>query len=223
MNPKSLPVQWHGATSPNAPCLCVFIKAPVLGAVKTRLAEALGAQGALDAYLEMTEHQLEALSGLVLPTQLWVEGDLEHPLVRAWSRRHGLPVRRQPAGDLGGKMHAAMQSCRAAGRPGIIVGSDAPEVDAAYVEDAAARLTGRDGVLGPAEDGGYVLIGLHRPIEALFAGIAWGTDSVLTQTRMRIAALGLNMAELPETWDLDRPQDWRRFLAWKARASVRSG
>lgn len=206
--------------SPPAPCLCIFVKAPVLGAVKTRLAKALGAQGALDAYLQVAEHQLAALAGLSLPAELWVDGDLEHPAIRAWSRRHGLPARRQPPGDLGARMHAAVQSCHAAGRPGIIVGSDAPEVDAAYVAQAAARLRGRDGVLGPAEDGGYVLIGLNRPIEALFAGIAWGTDSVLPQTRARIAELGLNMAELPETWDLDRPEDWRRFLAWKARPPI---
>ena len=210
----------NSASPRKAPCLCIFVKAPVLGAVKTRLAEALGVQGALDAYRQMAEHQLAALSGMPMPTELWVDGDPQHAEVRAWSRRHGLPVRRQPPGDLGARMHGAMQSCQAAGRPGIIVGSDAPEVDAAYVQQAAACLAERDGVLGPAEDGGYVLIGLNRPIEALFAGIAWGTGSVLAQTRARIAELGLDMAELPETWDLDRLRDWRRFLAWQARSDL---
>ncbi len=72
---------------------------------------------------------------------------------------------------------------------------------------------GHDAVLGPAEDGGYHLIGLRRSEPRLFEGIAWSTDRVLTQTRMRLSALALSWDELPVRWDLDRPEDYERLLA----------
>ena len=194
------------------PCLCVFVKAPVPGRVKSRLARELGADAAFEAYRILVERVLDAVSPVEFPVELWVSGDPENPLVHEWSRRHGLAVRRQPPGDLGRKMHGAISSCCEAGRPGIVIGSDLPAVDADYVNRAASLLAERDVVLGPTEDGGYALIGLNTPVAALFAGIDWGTDRVYRQTRDKIDRLGLSAAELPMTWDVDTPADWRRFL-----------
>ena len=193
------------------PCLCVFVRAPAPGRVKSRLARRLGARGAFEAYRLLVERELDALQEVELPVDLWVDGDVDNHLVRVWSRRYSLSVRRQPSGDLGWKMHEAIRSCCAAGRAGIVIGSDLPEVDAGYVKLAAALLADHDVVLGPAEDGGYVLIGLKTPVATLFTGIDWGTDRVYRQTREKIDSLGLSVGELPPTWDVDTFPDWQRF------------
>ena len=194
------------------PCLCVFVRAPAPGRVKSRLAPRLGARGALEAYRMLVERELDALQEVELPVELWVDGDVDNHLVRYWSRRYALAVRRQPPGDLGWKMHEAIRSCREAGRAGIVIGSDLPEVDADYVKLAASLLADHDVVLGPAEDGGYVLIGLKAPIATLFTGIDWGTDRVYLQTREKIDSLELSVSELAVTWDVDTFPDWQRFL-----------
>ena len=199
-------------SSDDLPCLCVFVKAPSLGRVKTRLAAQIGARAALDAYTTLVERLLEGLVDLQLPVELWVDGEATNDLVRDWSRRYALPVRGQGPGDLGCKMLRALQSCCAAGHPGIVIGSDLPEVGAAYVGAAASLLAGHDVVLGPTEDGGYALIGVNAPIRELFTGIPWGGNLVYAQTRKRIDRLGLRVAELPKTWDVDTEEDWRRFM-----------
>ena len=194
------------------PCLCVFVKAPVPGRVKTRLARDIGPGSALEAYRLLVERELDAISQVGIPVELWVNGDLDNPLIKDWSQRHALTLRRQPAGDLGRKMHAAICGCRDAGRAGIVIGSDLPAVDASYIGLAASLLDERDVVLGPAEDGGYALIGMKTPVASLFSGIDWGTDRACRQTREKAERLGLSVGELPVTWDVDTLADWRRFL-----------
>jgi len=63
----------------------------------------------------------------------------------------------------------------------------------------------------PAEDGGYALIGLRRPVPDIFNGIEWGSDRVLAQTRERLRVRGLRWGELETLWDVDRPADWLRL------------
>ena len=195
-----------------SPRLCVFARAPSLGRVKSRLAQQLGTEAALSAHVALVERALDRLADVTLPMELWVEGDLANRQVRRWAQRHALALKRQPCGDLGHRMLAAIASCCAAGHPAIVVGSDLPELDAAYVEDSAALLASHDVVIGPTEDGGYGLIGMKAPHAALFTGIAWGTEQVYGQTRAKIDRLGLSVAELPTTWDVDTPADWQRFL-----------
>ena len=194
------------------PCLCVFVKAPVPGGVKSRLARDLGPGPALEAYRVLVERELDAIAQVEFPVELWVNGDPGNSLVKDWSVRYALTVRRQSPGDLGRKMGDAIGSCCAAGRAGIVIGSDLPAVDAHYVELAASLLQERDLVLGPAEDGGYALIGLNAPIATLFTDIDWGTDRVYRQTRSKAERLGLSVGELPMTWDVDTIADWQRFL-----------
>jgi hypothetical protein len=80
-----------------------------------------------------------------------------------------------------------------------------------HLRTAAATLNDRDVVLIPAEDGGYVLIGARAAYPEVFSGIAWGTASVLQETRARISSLGLKSADLPALWDLDTEADLARF------------
>lgn len=200
------------------PRLCVFVKAPEPGRVKTRLARHLGAAAACRAHEALVAHVLSSLAGCALPKELWVAGDADHPQVAVWSERLGAVVRAQPQGDLGVKMHTAVAACCATGQPALIVGSDLPEVDVPYIERAAAALAAQDLVLGPVEDGGYGLVGLKAPAPLLFSGIAWSTPAVLAETRARADQLRLSVAELPTTWDVDGIDDWRRFLAFQSSA-----
>ena len=89
-------------------------------------------------------------------------------------------------------------------------------MSAAYVAQAEAALDTADVVVGPAEDGGYVLIGLKRAEPALFRDIDWGTDKVLEQTLRAASQAQRNVAMLDTLWDVDRPEDWQRFLAMDA-------
>lgn len=199
--------------------LCVFVKAPEPGRVKGRLAVGLGAELACAAYEEVAEHCLAALSASAAPKELWVAGGVDHRKIQTWAARFGFPLRSQPAGDLGAKMLAAIESCHQADQAAMVVGSDLPELNAAYVADACAALGGHDVVLGPAEDGGYGLIGMHEPVAELFADMPWGTPLVLSETRRRAARLGLRVAQAPLLWDVDNLADWRRFQALQRLAS----
>jgi len=106
-------------------------------------------------------------------------------------------------------MGAALADAAARHRHLVLIGTDCPAMDAGYLEEAFRVLeSGIPLVLGPAEDGGYVLIGCTgMPPAGLFEGIDWGTERVLAQTRARIAALGHGHQELPPLSDIDRPED----------------
>lgn len=94
----------------------------------------------------------------------------------------------------------------------ILIGTDCPALTADYLKQALLALeSGRDVVLGPAEDGGYVLIGMRRVIPAIFEDIPWGSDQVLIRTLEALAADGLSYSLLDRLWDVDRPEDLARL------------
>ena len=96
-------------------------------------------------------------------------------------------------------------------RPTLVIGTDCPALTPAHLQEAAVALTRADVVLIPAADGGYVLIGARKPQPALFERMAWGTDTVIDETRARIAALGLACVELDLLWDVDTENDLARM------------
>lgn len=189
--------------------VAVFVRAPELGKVKTRLARVLGEPAALRAYVELVESTLGALEEGTFDCELWFDGP-QNDHLRRWRSDHVLPAFKQPETDLGGRMLAAVTAGVKA-----VVGSDIPPLDAAYVEESLARLAGADVVLGPVEDGGYCLIGMNEPHPELFRSIEWSTDTVVEQTLSRAAAAGLDVALLDTLWDVDDHADyvrWRKML-----------
>ena len=189
--------------------VAVFVRVPELGKVKTRLARVLGEEAALDAYVELVEGTLGTLEAGAFNCELWFDGEQDDYL-RRWQSDYGLPAFVQPKTDLGGRMLAALL----AGAK-VVVGSDIPVLDAAYVEEALARLARADAVLGPVEDGGYCLIGMNEPHPELFRSIEWSTGAVIEQTLSRAAAAGLSVALLDTLWDVDDHTDyvrWRKTL-----------
>ena len=192
------------------PRLAIFARAPVLGAVKTRLAATIGATAALEAHRQLLMHTLAQLapgSGGFAP-EMWLAG----PLIEAAPWARCLPLRQQPAGDLGTRMAAAF-----ADGVTVLVGTDIPPLRAHHVDAALAKLEESEVVLGPTDDGGYCLIALRAPSPQLFADIPWGSDQVLAATK---AAAGERaLALMPSLWDVDDAADWRR---WRGAAERRS-
>jgi len=190
--------------------VAIMAKAPIAGLAKTRLIPSIGAHAAAVLQERLTERTVAtALAANIGPVTLWCAPDPSHPSFCDLVTRSSVTLKRQPAGNLGARMLAAMA---AANRPVLVIGTDCPTFTAEHLRAAANAL--HDGVavvLTPAEDGGYVLIGERSPHSELFTGIAWGTATVMQETRARVAALGLTAIELPALWDVDTEADLARF------------
>lgn len=191
--------------------IAVFARAPVPGQAKTRLIPLLGADGAAALQRRLIERTLA--SACAVPSSrvtLWIADDPAHAFIDAMATRFGVAVAEQQGADLGARMNHAFE---AAGAPLVLIGTDCPQLSSADLAAAASSLAAHDVVLQPANDGGYVLIGLARPQPPLFETIDWGGPQVLQQTRSRIADLGLRCALRPTLDDLDTPADLQRALA----------
>jgi hypothetical protein len=201
-------------TASAASCrIVVFAKAPEPGKVKTRLIPALGEAGAAALHRRLVMHSLRAAQEADLgPVELWCAPDTRHAFFAECERDFGVSLHSQCEGDLGARMRRAIETILERAKRAILVGSDIPALSAQYLRDAERALSGaRDVVIGPAEDGGYVLIGLERSDPELFRDIPWGEPEVLAETRGRIAALRWRCFELPALWDVDRPEDLERL------------
>ena len=191
----------------------VFARAPVAGQVKTRLIPALGAEGAATLHGQLLHRTLVTATNAGLgPVELHCTPDEHDPFLRDCGRRYGVALAPQRGGDLGARLCHAFDEALARHSKVIIIGSDCPVLTEQHLRDAQAALAERnDAVLIPAEDGGYALIGLTQCDARLFEGIAWGGDTVLMATRTRLNALGWRWCELETLWDIDRPEDYRRW------------
>jgi len=193
--------------------VAVFAKAPVAGEVKTRLAPLLGAADAAELHATLVRHALATAGNAGLgPVSLWCMPETGHPFFAACAAQFGVALQPQRGGHLGERMARAFDRLLEAG-PALLVGSDCPSLGARDLRAAAASLATHDAVVQPAEDGGYVLVGLARPLPGIFEGIRWGEASVMRDTRERLRAAGATWCEMPERWDVDRPEDYRRLHA----------
>lgn len=192
-----------------AETLIIFIKNPVLGRVKTRLARTLGDVEALRIYrvlLDKTRRAARAANVLrCLFYDDYIETDDEWPEADFFKYR-------QASGDLGERMAQAFrQVLDEHGGPALIVGSDCPELSASLIEQAFSALYTTDFVLGPTPDGGYYLLGMSRFYPEVFEGIAWSTSAVFEQTTQIIRSLGKSVTLLPVLSDIDVEEDWLAY------------
>ena len=186
------------------PRLVLFTRFPEPGRAKTRLIPALGAEGAAVLHRRLTERSLAVMRASRLPFELRVTGaDLAS--FHAWLGAD-VPCVEQGEGDLGARLIRA-----SAEAPVILLGADTPDLAAVHLTDAAAALDRKLAVIGPAEDGGYWLLGLARPMPALFIDMAWSTDTVYAATRARLAEAGIEPEVLATLGDCDRPEDLARW------------
>jgi rSAM/selenodomain-associated transferase 1 len=187
----------------------VFTRTPVPGKVKTRLIPAIGAERAANLHRAMLWRTVAtATRAGVGPVGLWCDPSREHPFIAELEREFGLDLQVQSGADLGERMHGALQSQQAHSEGVVLVGTDCPFLEAGDLRQAAQALReGEDAVIGPAADGGYYLIGVRSSHRALFSGVPWGSDQVLTVTRDKLRDLGWRWRELATRRDVDRPAD----------------
>ncbi len=185
------------------PRVVLFTRWPESGRAKTRLIPVLGAAAAAALHGRLTERVLRAMRDSGLPMEVRATGA---PMVRfrGWLGEGPVLVD-QGDGDLG------IRLLRAAEPPVILIGADIPDLSAACLQAAAAALGDAPAVIGPAEDGGYYLLGLRTPMPFLFEAMPWGTDQVFAITVERMADHGVTPALLPTLADLDRPEDLARW------------
>ena len=199
-----------------AAAVVIFAKAPLPGLAKTRLIPALGAHGAARAQRRFTRNTLRlAAAADTGPVTLWCAPDAEKRFFRALHRAQGLALQSQCDGDLGARMQHACAHHFASrlDQPLLLIGTDCAVLAPGHLQAAARALKQHEVVVLPAEDGGYVLIGMRRLIPEVFERIDWSTPQVLTQTRERLTQAGVEWLEMQTLWDVDEPADWQRLQA----------
>ena len=188
--------------------IIVMAKAPRPGLAKTRLAAALGDAGAARLAARMLRHAVtQAVQAGCGPVELRVTPDADDAHFTALAREQPITVALQGDGDLGDRMARALAHGIDAQGAAIVMGSDAPALDAAVLRQAAQALATHDAVLVPAFDGGFVLLGLRRCPPGLLAGLRWSHGQVLHDTVERLSLHGLSTKTLPALADIDTPDD----------------
>lgn len=198
--------------------LIVFSKAPVPGYCKTRVAEQVGNEAAANLQKELIQSRIaESVAASFCPVELWCAPETTHPFFQNIAANYPVSLHQQQGNGLGQRMLHAVSANKADYT--IIIGTDCPVMSNDYLSRAYQSLhNGHELVIGPAEDGGYVLLGFHLIREELFTDIAWGTASVLQQTLQAVEQSGVTCQMLETLWDLDRPEDYQRYQAVKQAA-----
>jgi rSAM/selenodomain-associated transferase 1 len=194
--------------------IILFAKAPIPGRVKTRLIPSMGAKAAAALSEQLIYHCLvTAVESGVGSVDLWCTPSTKHPFLIHCAEKFQVELHLQMNGNIGKRMAHAFHETLKIANYALLMGSDCPCLTRADLKKAVTALKeGMDAVISPAEDGGYVLIGLHHYTSKLFSGVSWGTKWVLEQTRTRLRYLGWQWQELPERWDVDRPEDVQRLM-----------
>jgi rSAM/selenodomain-associated transferase 1 len=207
----------------------MFVRHPVPGGVKTRLAKELGEQRACAIYAAFITDLIARFRSSGTQRYLCFtpdDDDSRHYFEKMAGSEFGLWP--QPAGDLGTRMERFFNEyLSAADDRVVVIGSDSPTLPQEYLERAFDELghdelaknenTPADCVVGPATDGGYYLIGMRGRVWPVFADMMWSKPGVLDRTVARLAGAGARLALLPVWYDVDTPDDWR-MLAGHIRA-----
>lgn len=196
-----------------------FARLPRIGGVKRRLQPLLGPGGAFEAHRRLMVMTAENLAAVAAPgrLELWLDrGGRDAAVARCRELGSGR-VYLQRGGDLGARMEAALDSGLERSAAVVLIGSDCPYLDDHWLCLALTALKRHALVLGPAEDGGWLLMAVRGTLpRGLFDAVPWGTSAVLAATVERARAAGIEPWLLPPRGDIDRPDDferWRRSLS----------
>lgn len=191
--------------------LLIFTRSPVLGEVKTRLQPEFTREQSLKLHTKMVLDTL-ALSAKLnhINTELCCSPNRNTLFFLECENQFPVTLSNQQGDDLGERMAFSLSVALQTHEKVIIIGTDCPGIDQDYIEQAVNALDKVDAVIGPAADGGYVLLGLRKFSQLLFTGFNWGSDSVLEQTRRVLNELNWPFEELAIMYDIDRPEDLYR-------------
>lgn len=190
--------------------LMIFIKNPVRGKVKTRLAATIGHDRALKIYEQLLEHTRLIASFVKCDKAVFYSDFIEKK--DAWQKQ-GFIQRLQQGKDLGERMHNAFSFAFEKGyKHVILIGSDCFELNDNIITQGFSALQKKDVVIGPAADGGYYLLGMNQLHPQLFINKQWSTPTVYLDTVKDILHLNLSHAELVTLHDIDEEKDLISFL-----------
>lgn len=218
----------HGDRSPRRrsaaprPVVVIFARAPVAGAVKTRLTPVLHAREAADLARALLVDTVEVVERARFETLVaFTPASGRRALERLLGRRRRLVP--QGGGDLGARLDRVLGQVLGGPRPrpAIAIGSDCPGVTSERLQQAAGALERHDIVLGPALDGGFYLIGLRRYHPELFDEVPWSTAETMAVIEARARTAGLTVARLTSERDLDTPEDLYEWFAGTRAAALR--
>lgn len=188
--------------------LIIFQKNAELGKVKTRLAKDLGDQKALAIYEKLCDITHQVCSQLNVEKYVYYSSFVPDNKPQGPTYR----MRLQSGENLGDRMLNAFEDLFQSNfQKLIIIGTDCPEISAELIQKAFDQLDSKDVVIGPAEDGGYYLLGMNKLISSLFKGISWSSEMVFDQTKSIIEAKKLTYYLLPMLSDIDRLEDWEKM------------
>jgi rSAM/selenodomain-associated transferase 1 len=193
--------------------ILVFAKAPVPGMAKTRLIPQLGKEKAAEIHAAMVTHSVALAAQLSNHhVQLWCAPNATHPLFLQLQKEYSVSLYIQQGKDLGQRMHYAFEQALKEFDAAIIIGTDCPTLSVTLLDQAFQVLRNNiDAIVAPADDGGYVLLGLKKADAGIFSDINWGTGEVYQQTIKRFQQLQLSWEPLATQWDVDRPEDVQRL------------
>lgn len=185
--------------------LMIFAKNPEIGKVKTRLAKSIGEEKALMIYLKLLEHTHAVADRVFADKAIFYSSKVQEFDILDYYK---FPKFLQKGADLGERMERAFgQAFAQHYEKVVIIGSDCYELTADIVEDAFAALDDSNVVLGPAQDGGYYLLGADRHYPHLFKNKKWSTSDVLLDTILDLKKLKLSYTLLPTLSDVDEEKD----------------
>ncbi len=187
--------------------LIIFAKNPELGKVKTRLAATIGHKKALQVYIKLLIHTRSIALPFIKSTIFYFTNDTEK--TEGWSQFN---QRLQSGNSLGARMSNALkESFDEENDKVLIIGTDCYEITSEVISNAFRALDDNDVVIGPAEDGGYYLLGMKRFYPEFFMNKKWSTETVFIDTIEDVKRLGLTHKNLPTLTDIDTEQDLRKF------------
>jgi hypothetical protein len=183
--------------------LIIFVRNPVLGKVKTRLAAGIGDEKALQVYQHLLQHTQSITKNLSVTKFVYYADEINEDDV--WN---GFEKRKQQGNDLGERMLYAFEEILETGFSKIcIIGSDCFELTTGIIFDAFEKLDTADVIIGPVMDGGYYLLGTNRLIPEFFTNKTWSTATVFADTLKDAAALNIRVTQLPLMNDIDTEKD----------------
>ncbi len=188
-------------------CLIIFTRNPELGKVKSRLAQGVGEQNALDIYIQLLEHTRDVV--IQIDCERWLGYSVAVRQDDLWDNTLFTKFK-QEGEDLGARMENAFNQAFAQGHNKVlIVGSDLYDLKPRHIQEAIDALDGNDLVIGPAQDGGYYLLGMKMIHPAVFRNKDWGTESVYKDTLKDLKTAKIHTLEILN--DIDYASDLKPY------------
>jgi len=192
--------------------LLIFTRSPVLGEVKTRLQPEYSPEQSFEIHKKLLLKTLALTKELEdIDIELCCTPDRNTLFFLECENNFPITLSNQQGVELGERMAYSLSVALQTHDKVVVIGTDCPDLDKTYITQAFNTLNDKDVVIGPAADGGYVLLGLKIFSIDLFTGFNWGSDSVLNQTREVLNKLSCSYEELGIMHDLDRPEDCHRY------------